>query len=88
MSAYPICHASDHGADHRIAFAWPDHFAEAFTNPITRQPYDPPADIRRAAERICQAYGIRGVCDPMYIANVIARETGRGDGESNFEEDS
>jgi hypothetical protein len=43
-----------------------------------------PADIREAAERICNTYEIRGICDPMYIANVIAMSTGRGDGKSNF----
>lgn len=47
-------------------------FDYAFTNPVHGVPYDVPADIRRAAERICVAYGIRGICDPMYIANVIA----------------
>ncbi len=59
-------------------------FTEAFTNPVTRKPYDVPTDIRKAAERIVGSYGIRGICDPMYIANLIALETGRGDGLSNF----
>jgi hypothetical protein len=45
-----------------------------------------PQDIRTAATRLVRAYGIRGICDPLYIANVIARETGRGDGEGNFVE--
>lgn len=62
----------------------PEWFAEAFTNPVTRQPYDVPADIRRLAERICRSYGIRGICDPMYLANIIAVETGRGDGQHSF----
>lgn len=44
-----------------------------------------PADLRRAVERIVSSYGIRGICDPGYIANVIARETGRGDGLGSFE---
>jgi hypothetical protein len=43
-----------------------------------------PVDIRRASERICTSYGIRGLTDPMYIANVIALETGRGDGKGDF----
>ena len=43
-----------------------------------------PTDIRRVSERICSAYGIAGLCDPMYIANVIAKETGRGDGSGKF----
>ena len=45
---------------------------------------DVPPDLRRASERVCNAYNINGICDPMYIANVIAMEIGRGDGQSNF----
>lgn len=55
-----------------------DFFDEAFKG------VEVPADIRKAAERICFCYGIRGICDPVYIANVIAFETGRGNGKSNF----
>jgi hypothetical protein len=61
-----------------------DFFDKAFYNELARKPYDIPADLRKASERICHAYGIRGICDPMYIANVIALEIGRGDGRSNF----
>ena len=61
-----------------------DFFAEAFTNPITREPYQLPENLKRLATRICRSYGIRGVCDPMYIANVAAVELGLGDGLSNF----
>lgn len=59
-------------------------FTEAFTNPVTRQPYEVPEDIKRCAIRLCRSYGIRGICDPMYFANIIALETGRGDGKSHF----
>lgn len=59
-------------------------FEEAFTNPVTRQPYQVPEDIKKLSIRICQSYGINGICDPMYIANVIAFEMGRGDGQSKF----
>lgn len=61
-------------------------FDEAFTDPVTRKPNVLPANIRRLSERICRSYGIRGICDPMYIANVIAVELGLGDGYSNFKE--
>jgi hypothetical protein len=68
-----ICHCTDHATD--------AHYEAAFANyPQT------PADLRVAATRICRAYAIRGICDPMYIANVIAVETGRGDGEHHFYE--
>lgn len=43
-----------------------------------------PIKIKRAAIRICESYGIRGLCDPAYIANIIALELGLGDGLSNF----
>lgn len=59
-------------------------FEAAFTNPVTKNPYTVPEDIKRLSTRLCRSYGIRGVCDPMYIANIIALETGRGDGQSNF----
>jgi hypothetical protein len=53
-------------------------FNEAFAN------IEIPADIRSAAERLVRSYGIGGICDPLYIANVIAKEIGRGDGLSHF----
>lgn len=56
-----------------------EFFDEAF-----RSMPEVPADIRRLSERLCRAYGIRGICDPGYIANVIAVELGRGDGRSTF----
>jgi hypothetical protein len=59
-------------------------FSEAFTNPVTKEPYNVPADIKRLASRLCRSYGINGICDPMYIANVIALELGMGDGQSHF----
>lgn len=61
-----------------------EFFDEAFTNPVTRQADFVPADIRRLSERICRSYNIKGICDPMYIANVIAFELGLGDGQGNF----
>lgn len=61
-----------------------DFFAEAFTHPVTRQPYQLPENLKRLSARLCRSYDIRGVCDPMYIANVIAVELGLGDGLSNF----
>jgi hypothetical protein len=61
------------------------HYAAAFTNAMTGEPYSVPDDIRRAATEICQAFGIRGISDPMYVANGIAQRLGRGDGASNFE---
>ncbi len=59
-------------------------FAEAFTNPVSRKPYSLPENLKRVSTRLCRSYGIRGLCDPMYIANVIAVELGLGDGLSNF----
>ena len=45
-----------------------------------------PAQLRRLVERLCRLYGIRGLCDPAYISNVIAVELGLGDGLGNFKE--
>jgi hypothetical protein len=59
-------------------------YNEAFTNPVTKKPYDIPVNLRRVATRISRSYGIRGICDPMYIANIIAFELGLGDGQSHF----
>lgn len=43
-----------------------------------------PEDLKRLSERICNAYGINGICDPAYIGNVIAHELGFGDGRNHF----
>lgn len=59
-------------------------FDEAFTDSVTRQPVAVPDGIRKLSERICRSYGIGGICDPMYLANIIAVELGLGDGYSNF----
>lgn len=45
---------------------------------------NPPLCLKIAAERIALAYGINGICDPGYIANVIAAELRIGDGASHF----
>jgi hypothetical protein len=59
-------------------------FDEAFRNQVTRKPYEVPAKLRAVVERICTAYDIKGIADPMYIANIIAYELGLGDGEGHF----
>jgi len=43
-----------------------------------------PDDLRCFSEAVCDHFNIRGICDPLYIANVTAYELGRGDGCSNF----
>jgi len=30
-----------------------------------------PDEIKRASIQICNAYNIKGICDPVYIGNVI-----------------
>ncbi|MCK5020241.1 MAG: hypothetical protein KAS32_24595, partial [Candidatus Peribacteraceae bacterium] len=52
-------------------------FNEAFKNNTV------PQDIKKASISICRAYGINGICDPVYISNVIALSLGLGDGKSN-----
>lgn len=48
--------------------------------------YEPPDDIKAAAEHIVSSYDIGGICDPAYIANIIAMYLGRGDGQGSFTE--
>lgn len=64
-----------------------DKLAEAFTDPTTGEPYPVPDDIREAATAVVRAYNIRGICDPMWIANAIALRLGRGDGRHAFDDD-
>lgn len=63
-----------------------EFFNNAFTDPVKGEPYPVPAALREISERICVSYGIRGVCDPMYIANIIAFELGLGDGKHSFKQ--
>lgn len=55
-----------------------DFFNEAFRGKTV------PQNLRKASERICRSYGINGICDPMYIVNLIAKELGLGNGQSHF----
>lgn len=71
-----ICRCTDHFAH--------EHWEIAFIRPTTGKPYGVPADIKAAAIAICSSYQVKGICDPMWIANQIAMHTGRGDGQSNF----
>ena len=49
---------------------------------------DTPERVKRAIKRVYGAYPKeclpQGVCDPMYIMNVICLELGVGDGQGNF----
>ncbi len=46
--------------------------------------YKVPEDIRVRTDAIITRFVINGLCDPMYIANVIAYRTGCGDGAGTF----
>jgi len=47
-----------------------------------------PEKVKNAIKRIYESYPEdcmpQGVCDPMYIMNVICYELGVGDGQGNF----
>jgi len=45
---------------------------------------EPPKEILDKAKAIAKRFSINGICDEMYISNVIARCNGLGDGESHF----
>lgn len=55
-----------------------EFFQEAFNG------YNVPENIKRISTEICNRFSIFGVCDPMYISNVIAVENNIGDGKGNF----
>lgn len=40
--------------------------------------------LRTFAEAFCMRFDVRGICDPLYCANVAAFETGLGDGCGKF----
>ena len=46
--------------------------------------HDVPRKIKEITINIMRRFTIYGLCDGMYISNVIAYETGLGDGESHF----
>lgn len=49
---------------------------------------DVPEKVKKAVMRVYGSYPAecmpQGLCDPMYIMNVIAKELGIGDGMGNF----
>ena len=47
-----------------------------------------PQEIKNVSMSICKDFNIGGICDQMYIANVIAYELGIGDGCGNFNSNS
>lgn len=50
--------------------------------------YDVPEAIKQRATSISKRFAISGVCDPMYISNVIAYTAGSGDGNGHFTSDT
>lgn len=46
----------------------------------------PPQDLRDFSESFMKKYGVKGICDPMYIVNVTAFELGCGNGRGEFTE--
>ena len=46
--------------------------------------YDVPSRLKETAISIMRRFTITGECDGMYICNVIAAESGIGDGEGHF----
>lgn len=55
-----------------------DFFEDAFRG------YEVPEKIKNISMAICERFVISGICDPIYICNVIAAENGIGDGMSHF----
>ena len=59
-----------------------DFYNEAFHG------YNVPNNLKRVSTTICEVFSIKGICDPVYIANVAARVLGIGDGQGNFYSDT
>lgn len=53
-------------------------FQEAFEG------YTVPENIKTISKEICKRFAIIGICDPMYISNVIATENNIGNGAGTF----
>jgi len=55
---------------------------ETYKNPAV------PEKVKQAIMRVYSSYPAdcmpKGICDPMYIMNVICHELGIGDGQGNF----
>ena len=53
-----------------------------------RLPENVPEKVKLAIKRVYNSFPKecmpQGVCDPMYIMNIIALELGIGDGQNNF----
>lgn len=47
--------------------------------------HDVPIALKEIVSQIVNTWNIRGLCDGMYIANVIANDSGFGDGQSHFD---
>ena len=45
---------------------------------------DVPSTLKHLAIEFCTEFDIKGLSDPMYVANVAAYELGMGDGCSQF----
>lgn len=73
--------------DPKVPAPWshdkPCHWTPAHFD-VALDGYDVPAPIAAATRQIVSAYGIRGMSDPAYIANVIAHHLGLGDGKGTF----
>lgn len=60
------------------AQVWREYMEECFRG------YTIPENIIIRAKEICKRFNITGLCDPVYICNCIAEDSGCGDGESHF----
>jgi len=59
-----------------------EFFNEAFKG------YEIPEKIKVISTEICNRFAILGICDPMYISNIIATKNNIGDGMGNFTNDA
>ena len=48
--------------------------------------YDVPEQLKVRASAVAERFSLTGICDPMYVANMIAFKNGLGDGCGHFTE--
>lgn len=68
----------------------PVHSKEWFDSVLTPFNGDDrvPDGIRNMAEDFCTSFQIKGIVDPLYVANAIAHKIGVGDGSGKFSGDA
>jgi hypothetical protein len=58
-----------------------------FQHCFSQAPHEVPKDLQQLSEKICRQYQMQGVEDPLNVANAVAVELSRGNGQNVFYEE-